>query len=124
MPKIVAQTPVGKEVDVVVVRDGKELTKKITLGRLDEREAKAGKPEEAKPQAPPAAGPKMLGLELLPLDARARAKFQVKDGVKNGALIVKVDPDTPRRRAETAPGEIITEINRTPVAAPEDVRRR
>src|SRR5579864_8587620 len=38
LPKIVASTPVGSEVDVVVVRKGQELTKKVTLGRLEDGE--------------------------------------------------------------------------------------
>ena len=41
LPKIVATTPVGKDVEVVVIRDGKELTKKVALGRLEESDAKA-----------------------------------------------------------------------------------
>ena len=36
LPRIVADTPVGKEVDVVVIRKGKEETKKVTLGRLED----------------------------------------------------------------------------------------
>src|SRR5690606_34173162 len=32
LPLMVAQTPVGKEVEVVVIRKGKEETKRITLG--------------------------------------------------------------------------------------------
>ena len=36
LPKIVAQTPVGKDVAIVVVRKGKTLTKTVKLGRLDD----------------------------------------------------------------------------------------
>src|ERR1700747_3189720 len=36
LPKIVAAAPVGKEVEIVVIRDGKQLTKMIKLGRLEE----------------------------------------------------------------------------------------
>src|SRR4051812_25856277 len=35
LPRIVAATPVGKTVDVVVVRKGEETTKPVTLGRLE-----------------------------------------------------------------------------------------
>ena len=35
LPKIVAQTEVGKTVDVKVWRNKKEITKKIKLGRLE-----------------------------------------------------------------------------------------
>ena len=38
LPRVVADTPVGKEVDVVVVRKGKEETRKVTLGRLEDSE--------------------------------------------------------------------------------------
>ncbi|MBB4198552.1 serine protease [Rhodoblastus sphagnicola] len=122
LPKIVAQAPVGKEVEIVVVREGREVARKVTLGRLDERNAKLAKAEEPKP-APPltTASVKMFGLELAPLDEAARGKFQIKDGVKVGALIVKVDSDTPAAEQKLTPGEIVTEINRTPVTRPEDV---
>jgi serine protease Do len=122
LPKIVAQSPVGKEVEIVVLREGKELARKVTLGQLDET-AKGKKVAEAKPQpgAPVAATTKALGLELAPLDDAARGKFQIKEGVKAGALIVKVDPDTPASEQKLTPGEVITEINRAPVTGPEDV---
>ena len=35
LPKIVAQTEVGKNVEVKVWRNGKEVSKKIKLGRLE-----------------------------------------------------------------------------------------
>ena len=37
LPRIVADTPVGKDVDVVVIRKGKEETKSVKLGRLGPR---------------------------------------------------------------------------------------
>ena len=41
LPRAVAESPVGKEVDVVILRDGKEQTVKVTLGRLESDPAKA-----------------------------------------------------------------------------------
>ena len=38
LPRIVADTPVGKTVDVVVIRKGKEETHKVTIGRLEDGE--------------------------------------------------------------------------------------
>ncbi|MDL2408837.1 Do family serine endopeptidase [Rhizobium calliandrae] len=35
LPRVVAESPVGKEVDVVIMRDGKQQTVKVTLGRLE-----------------------------------------------------------------------------------------
>ena len=42
LPRIVADTPVGKEVEVVIIRKGKEETKKVKLGRLEDAEKEAG----------------------------------------------------------------------------------
>ena len=49
LPRIVASTPVGKAVDVVIVRKGQELTKQVTLGRLEDGE----KQQQATLQPPP-----------------------------------------------------------------------
>src|SRR6267143_1014009 len=38
LPRIVADTPVGRDVEVIVVRKGKEETKTVTLGRLEDGE--------------------------------------------------------------------------------------
>ena len=48
LPRIVAQTEVGKTVEVKIWRNEKELTKKIKLGRLETSEDfKVEKKEEA-----------------------------------------------------------------------------
>ena len=38
LPRIVADTPVGKDVEVIVIRKGKEETKTVKLGRLEDGE--------------------------------------------------------------------------------------
>jgi serine protease Do len=121
LPKIVASSPVGKPVDVVVVRDGKEMTKKVTLGRLEDNDAKLAKATEAEKPALPLPVAHAQGLDLLPLDDGARVKFQIKDSVKAGVVIGKVEPASAAAEQHLAPGDVIVEINRQPVAAPEEV---
>ncbi len=41
LPRVVAESPVGKEVDVLVLRDGKEQTVKVKLGRLEDSDQAA-----------------------------------------------------------------------------------
>ena len=38
LPRIVADTPVGKDVEVTVIRKGKEVIKTVKLGRLEDGE--------------------------------------------------------------------------------------
>ena len=121
LPKIVAGSPVGKPVDVVVIRDGKEMTRKVTLGRLEENDAKLAKVEEPEKPALPLPVAHAQGLDLLPLDDGARVKFQIKDSVKAGVVIGKVEPTSAAAEQHLAPGDVIVEVNRQPVAAPEDV---
>jgi serine protease Do len=41
LPRVVAESPVGKQVDVIVLRDGKQQTVKVTLGRLEDSDQAA-----------------------------------------------------------------------------------
>ncbi|NNH33153.1 Do family serine endopeptidase, partial [Rhizobium sp. SEMIA 4085] len=49
LPRVVAESPVGKEVDVVVLRDGKEQTVKVTLGRLEDSDQAASNDADTSP---------------------------------------------------------------------------
>ena len=58
LSRVVADTAVGKEVDVVIIRKGAEETRKVTLGRLEDGEkavqaANKSQPEAEKPAAEP-----------------------------------------------------------------------
>ncbi|MBY5563746.1 Do family serine endopeptidase [Rhizobium leguminosarum] len=47
LPRVVAESTVGKEVDVVVLRDGKEQTVKVKLGRLEDSDQAAASDDAA-----------------------------------------------------------------------------
>ncbi|MFL5015480.1 MAG: Do family serine endopeptidase, partial [Rhizobium sp.] len=47
LPRVVAESTVGKEVDVVVLRDGKEQTVKVKLGRLEDSDQAATSDDSA-----------------------------------------------------------------------------
>ena len=68
LPRMVAETPIEKEVEVVVWRKGKEVTFKVTLGELDETEvtaAAATTTETPKPAPKPKTGKvELLGMTL------------------------------------------------------------
>jgi hypothetical protein len=51
LPPIVAETPIGKEVQVIIIRNGAEYTRTVKIG------VTAGEEEKRKAQAPPAAEP-------------------------------------------------------------------
>ncbi len=119
LPRLVAATPVGKAVDVVVVRKGKEVTKKVTLGRLEDGEkAVNGEKTDGKPQAVDA-----LGLKLSALSPQLRSQFNIKDDVK-GVVIVNIDPDSVAAEKQMRPGDLIVEVGQEAVSSPADVNKR
>ena len=63
--KIVAQAPVGKDVDVVVMRKGKELSKTVKLGLLDDGEKHAELEKKSRTDAAPVAPAAPVALKAL-----------------------------------------------------------
>src|ERR1700726_4942415 len=91
LSRVVADTAVGKEVDVVIIRKGAEETRKVTLGRLEDGDKAVQ--AAAKTQAEPAEKPvtqKALGLDLATLSKDLRTRYKIKDSVK-GVIITNVD---------------------------------
>jgi len=124
LPRIVADTPVGKQVDIVVIRKGKQETLKATVGRLKDDEKVA----EAKPEAEPehkSVVQKTLGLELSSLNSEQRKKFKVRDSVK-GVLVTGVDPGAASDAADKhlQAGDVIVEVQYQAVGTPADLQKR
>src|ERR1700720_266976 len=90
LPRVVADAPVGKVVDVVVIRKGKQETHKVTGGRLQDPEKVAEASAKQEAPADKSVVQKTLGLELSALSDDLRKKFKVKSGV-NGVLVTGVD---------------------------------
>jgi len=122
LPRIVAQTPIGKDVEVVVVRQGKEVTKRVKLGRLDESVQQASM-TRSEPQKGSAASGLVLGLEVAPLNAEMRKRFSIKDALE-GVVVVKVNPDSAAAERRVVEGDVIVEVQREKVSSVADIRKR
>src|ERR1700730_16840182 len=91
LSRVVADTAVGKEVDVVIIRKGAEETRKVTLGRLEDTDKAVQASAKAKEE--PVEKPvtqKALGLDLATLSKDLRSRYKIKDSVK-GVIITNVD---------------------------------
>jgi serine protease Do len=126
LPKLVAAAPVGKEVDIVVMRDGKQTPLKVTLGRLEDGEKQASldkktMTDESKPGR--SVVQKALGMEFASLDPDVRKKFSIKESVK-GVVVTSVDSSSNASEKRIVPGDTIVEINQEPVSKPSDVADR
>jgi serine protease Do len=115
LPKIVAETPVGKDVEVTIIRKGQEEKKTVKLGRLDDGEKQAAlTPKKDTPEEKTVVK-KALGLDLANISDALRKKHNIKDKVK-GVVITGVDPDSPAAEKRLQPGMVIAEVQQQPVA--------
>src|SRR5690606_30038903 len=123
LPRAVAATEVDKQVNVIVLRDGKEQTLRITLGRLEDSEK--AQQASVKPATPESRSVtrRLLGLELSQLTDDMRKRFKLRDNVK-GIVIVSVESNSPLADQRVMPGDVITEVTGQAVASPADLQKR
>ncbi|MEA2841414.1 MAG: serine protease Do [Methylobacteriaceae bacterium] len=127
LPKLVASTPVGKDVPVTVIRDGKEVILNVKLGRLEdgEKQASLDTPKNDTSKGADASPvQKALGLEFSGLNDELRKKYSIRDSVKSGVVVTNVDPRSNAADKRIQPGEVIVEINQEPVAQPADIAKK
>ena len=116
LPKIVAQTEVGKTVNVKIWRNKKEINKKINLGRLETSEdfAKAQKPET----------PKSSQIEILKINVRPLEKVDIEErnlpANTKGLVITNIANDSPVNYLNV--GNIIVEAQKKKVKTVGDLK--
>ena len=124
LPRIVAETPVGKSVDVVVLRKGKEETVHVTLGRLEDGEKLiAASKEKSDEEQENEKAFVALGLTFGELDEDARKKFSITADV-SGVLITAVDPTSKAAEKGIKAGGVVSEIGQESVKSVEDIQAR
>ena len=89
LPKIVGDTPIGKDVPVLVIRKGKEITKTVRLGRLDDAPQPVAATRDAVPDDKTVVQ-KALGLNLSTMTDELRRKYKIKDNVKGVVILLAV----------------------------------
>jgi len=119
LPRIVAETPVGKAVPLVLWRDGKETTVQAAVGELPDevQQASTGGAPAAKPRLAEIAG---LGARLSPITDDLRQQFKLGSDQK-GVVVTDVTTDGPAAGKGLKPGDVIVEVQQEPVSTPADV---
>ncbi len=124
LPRVVAESPVGKAVDVVIVRKGVEQTVKVTLGRLEDGEKQASaEPGDDEQEQDEVATATVLGMTVGELNDETRKKFGIAAEV-SGVVVTEVAPNSLAAERGILAGEVITEIAQESVSSPKDVMDR
>ena len=112
LPRLVAETRVGRDVALTVVRDGKTLTLRAKIAKLAE-------PEEQRTAE--AGGKPSLGLAVQTVTPQLAQELDLP--AKAGVLVRDVEDGSPAASAGVQPGDVIAEIDRTPVGSVDDLER-
>jgi len=121
LPRIVAETAVGREAEVVVLREGRTVSSKVMVGELEEAEqaeakAQAGKPGKGGAQSKVAA----LGLAVATLSPENRQKYELSEDAR-GLVVTEVEANGPAAEKGLKPGAVLVEAAQKELASPADL---
>ena len=120
LPPLVAGTPVGKEVEVGVFREGEIVSVSVELGRLEEAQAAAGGVPQNAPDEPQSRV--ILGLTMEAPSEDLIERFGLPDDVR-GLVVTEVDGLSEAAEKGVRPGDVITEVGQRPISSPDDMER-
>ena len=107
LPTVVAQQPIGEQATITALRDGKEKTFRVTLEKMADAQVALTKSDESNQQ---------WGMTVADLHSDRARRFRPETD-RPGVAVVAVEPGSPAADAGVQPGDVIEEVNRTPVAS-------
>ncbi|WP_036197944.1 DegQ family serine endoprotease [Marinobacter sp. HL-58] len=114
LPPMVGRTPVGETASLKVMREGKQITVDVEIGKLpEEGEERASAP--ATGGEGPSSAPLGMVVEPLPDDVRDSL------GISGGVIVSELGQG-PALNAGIQPRDVITELNRRSISSVEDFR--
>ena len=116
LPRVVAETPIGTKVELGVFRKGEHVSLTTTIEKLDDSKVASVDPrtgEDLPGKAP------SLGLTLSNLNPDIRKRLSIPKDV-NGVLVSRVKEGSPAADKGIEAGDVIVQVDQTPVSKPED----
>lgn len=116
LPRVVADTEVGKTVDIVVIRKGKQVSLKVKVAQLQDTEEEEEQPKKTENNAPATSSDAVdeLGLRVQTVTDASRKKFGLAKDV-SGVIITTVDPDGVAAEYGLQVGDVISEATQTQI---------
>lgn len=106
LPRMVAETPVGKSADVVVVRQEKEHRLSVKVAELTKEKTPAVQSSSTSVQG--------FGMKVVNITPQLRQ--QTGTEIKSGVIVVSVEQGSLADLAGIQEGDVVTEVNRKQVA--------
>jgi len=112
----VASTDIGKPVDVKIIRDGKEKTVSVKIGKLSGEKIASAGGEVSSEDVKALEGLKVSNLTP---EIAKRYGYEKEDGV----VVTEVAPGSPASKAGIEPGDLIKEVEKQTVTNVKDYRK-
>ena len=112
LPSIVADTPVGKRVDVEVVRESRTKIITVEIAKLAEEKADV-----------PVVAADVLGLSVQDMTSELAREFRLDQDAR-GVVVTSVDPESAAATAGIRPGDIIEMVGNSPIGDADEFRER
>ena len=119
LPRVVAETDVNAEVNVVIWRDRQRQDLKVTLGELPSEEELATLDDQGGSLRTTVTVDE-LGITLSSIDDELRQQYSIPEGA-TGVVITEVAPDSPADAESLRPGDVIKEVQQQEVGSPPEV---
>jgi len=112
LPRVVADAPIGKTVNVRLVRKGKQQDVALKVAEMPaETVASPGRPQQQRAD---------LGMSVDNISQKHQRAFQLRE--KTGVVVVSVQRGSAADQAGIQPGDVIKEMNRAPIRNVSDYR--
>ncbi|MCB1639682.1 MAG: PDZ domain-containing protein, partial [Thiothrix sp.] len=115
LPLLVGNTPVGQQVPLRVLRDGREKVLDVTIDKLADRDESPARLADNTDGSP------SLGVAVSALSTEERQQAKVDEG---GIIIREVFPGSAADRAGLQQGDVILLVDNQPVSTPAELKDR
>ena len=113
----VATTAPNSQVNLSIIRDGREQQVNVKLGELT---AESAKSERSSGGSGSATGDRRLGVSVEPLTSDLAEQLGLRKGTQ-GVVVRGVEPDGPAAQAGVQPGDVVLAVNRQAVRSASDI---
>ncbi len=122
LPRIVAETPAEKQVELRIWREGREVSERVTIARQDQRARQLALGEDSDAATGAAFLSQTLGATLAPLTDELRQRYRI-DEEANGVVVTGIEPGGIAAEQALREGDVIVSVNQEQVGSPEEVEK-
>ena len=103
-----ASSPIGKEIKVTVLREGKKRELPVRIESMESRAQASALPIQER-----------LGITVRPATSKEASRLKLRPG--QGVIISRVEAGSPGAKAGLEPGDVILEVNEIPLSSAQDL---